>query len=92
MTNFLVKSISSIFNKQTFRRRLISKESLMSWGKILVIIMSEAVTWRCSVKKVFLEILQNSQENTRVLESLLNFADLDINTRSYTVVASDLLN
>ena len=25
---------------------------------------SEAVAWGCSVKKVFLEILQNSQENT----------------------------
>ena len=25
---------------------------------------SEAVVWRCSVKKVFLEISQNSQENT----------------------------
>ena len=24
----------------------------------------EAVAWRCSVKKVFLEISQNSQENT----------------------------
>ena len=25
---------------------------------------TEAVAWRCSVKKVFLKILQNSQENT----------------------------
>ena len=25
---------------------------------------TEAVAWRCSVKKVFLEILQNSHENT----------------------------
>ena len=25
---------------------------------------TDAVTWRCSVKKVFLEILLNSQENT----------------------------
>ena len=24
----------------------------------------EAVAWRCSVKKIFLEISQNSQENT----------------------------
>ena len=27
-------------------------------------LISEAVAWRCSAKKVFLEILQNSQENT----------------------------
>ena len=26
-------------------------------------ILTEAVTWRCSVKKVFVEILQNLQEN-----------------------------
>ena len=29
-------------------------------------ILSQAVDWRCSVKKMFLEILQNSQENTCV--------------------------
>ena len=28
------------------------------------IVNAEAVTQRCSVKKVFLEVLQNSQENT----------------------------
>ena len=28
-------------------------------------ISSEAVAQRCSIKKVFLKILQNSQENTR---------------------------
>ena len=33
--------------------------------------MSEAVTWRCSAKKVFLKISQNSQKNT-FTESLLN--------------------
>ena len=32
---------------------------------------SEAVAQRCSVKKVFLEILQNSQENTSARESFL---------------------
>ena len=32
---------------------------------------SEAVAWRCSVKKVFLEILQNSQENTCARVSFL---------------------
>ena len=32
---------------------------------------AEGVIWRCSVKKVFLEILQNSQENTCVRVSFL---------------------
>ena len=32
---------------------------------------SEAVAWKCSVKKVFLEILQNSQENTCARVSFL---------------------
>ena len=34
-------------------------------------IKSEAVIQRCSVKKVFLEILQNSQENTSAKVSFL---------------------
>ena len=29
-----------------------------------LILTSEAVAWRCSIKKVLLEISQNSQENT----------------------------
>ena len=32
---------------------------------------SEAVVWRCSVEKVFLEISQNSQENTCVRDCCL---------------------
>ena len=32
---------------------------------------TEAVTQRCSLKKVFLEIVQNSQENTSVRVSFL---------------------
>ena len=32
---------------------------------------NEAVGWRCSVKKLFLKIFQNSQENTRVRVSFL---------------------
>ena len=32
---------------------------------------TEAVVWRCSVKKMFLEILQNSQENTCAKVSFL---------------------
>ena len=31
----------------------------------------EAVAWRCSVKKVFLKISQNSQENTCTRVSLI---------------------
>ena len=31
---------------------------------LLSIANSEAVVWMCSVEKVFIEILQNSQENT----------------------------
>ena len=33
--------------------------------------LSEAVAWSCSVKKVYLEILQNSQENTCARVSFL---------------------
>ena len=33
--------------------------------------MPEAVTWRCPVKKMFLNISQNAQENTCVLISFL---------------------
>ena len=32
---------------------------------------AEAVVWRCSVKKLFLEFSQNSQENTCARVSLL---------------------
>ena len=32
---------------------------------------SEAVVWRCSVEKVFLEISHNSQENTCARDSFL---------------------
>ena len=37
---------------------------------------SEAVVQRCSVKTVFLEILQNSQENTRASLFFNKVADL----------------
>ena len=32
--------------------------------------LEEAVVWRCSVEKVFSEILQNSQENASARQSL----------------------
>ena len=38
---------------------------------IYMCILSEAVAQRCSVKKVFLEISQNSQENTCARDSFL---------------------
>ena len=38
--------------------------SLITWFWLWFWLPSEAVAWRCSIKKVFLEILQNSQENT----------------------------
>ena len=44
---------------------------LLTWNtKIILLQNSEAVAQRCSVKKVFLEISQNSQENTPVPETL----------------------
>ena len=39
--------------------------------------LSEAVVQRCSVKKVFLDILQNSQENTCAKVSFFNKFDGD---------------
>ena len=39
-------------------------------------IVGEAAVWRCSVKKVFLEISQNSQENTRATDSFNKVAGL----------------
>ena len=38
---------------------------------IIITINTEAVVQRCSVKKVFLELTQNSQENTCVRVSFL---------------------
>ena len=41
---------------------------MFMWQKSSLILfsLSKAVVWRCSVEKLFLEILHNSQENTRV--------------------------
>ena len=45
---------------------------------------SEAVAQRCSVKKVFLEISQNSQENTCArISFLIRFCEISKNTFSY---------
>ena len=46
-------------------------------------IISETVVHRCSIKKVFLEILQNSQENTCASVSYKN---------AYTVLQNNFMN
>ena len=48
----------------SLRQKLVSSASIMYDG--------EAVVQRCSVKKVFLEISQNSQENTCARVSFFN--------------------
>ena len=45
--------------------------SNMNLGNIETIVSSEAVVRRCFIKKMFLEILQNSQENTCAKVSFL---------------------
>ena len=52
---------SKIFNKVSLNLKI----------KIVVLVLAEAVAQRCSVKKVFLEISQNSQENTCARASFL---------------------
>ena len=46
---------------------------------------TEAVTQRCSVKKAFLEISQNSQENTCARVSVLNFIKKETLAREFSV-------
>ena len=48
-----------------------SWSSLIWWIKLVLWFSLEAVTQRCSIKKVFLEISQNSQENTCAKASFL---------------------
>ena len=52
----------NLLEKQKKVRR--EEGNLAPRRKILNLIISEAVVRRCSVKKLFLEISQNSQENT----------------------------
>ena len=40
-----------------------SSSSFQNFCAIVTSLSSEAVVWRCSVKKVFLKVSQNSQEN-----------------------------
>ena len=52
--------------------------------------LSEAVVQRCSVKKVFLDILQNSQENTCAKVSFLINLMAIANTTDFKNVVSGL--
>ena len=44
---------------------------IINWWKVLFLRFAEAAVWRCPVKKVFLEILESSQEKTCARISLL---------------------
>ena len=69
LTNFSVKAdsqgkkndISGIFYDYLFLKK----------ASYPIFVFTEAVVWRCSVKKVFLGISQNSQENTCARVSFL---------------------
>ena len=57
------KAFCKIYNKIPVRPSLLNKDN----------VTTEAVVWRCSVKKLFLKILQNSQKkNTCASEVLFN--------------------
>ena len=60
MTTLFFIAIIFVFYQN---ERIIFLEKFNIWVTLYCIL--EAVVQRCSVKKVFLEILQNSQENTR---------------------------
>ena len=49
-----------------------SSSSFRNFCAIETSLSSEAVVWRCSVKKVFLKVSQNSQENTCVRVSFFH--------------------
>ena len=42
----------------------VSRFALENTKACLVTVVTEAITWRCSVRKLFLEVSQKSQENT----------------------------
>ena len=60
MTTLFFIAIIFVFYQN---ERIIFLEKFNIWVTLYCIL--EAAVQRCSVKKVFLEILQNSQENTR---------------------------
>ena len=54
--------------------------------------MTEAVSQSCSVKKVFLEILQNSQGNTCVRASACNFIKKENVTQVFSCEFGEISN
>ena len=49
----------------------VSRFALENTKACLVTVVTEAITWRCSVRKLFLEVSQKSQENTCARVSFL---------------------
>ena len=61
---------TKVYIKSKNRSILLLHYSSLSW-KINIMVSSEAAVQRCSVKKAFLEISQNSEENTCAKVSFL---------------------
>ena len=81
----LLFSICLIF--ANFNLALLIKKACKLFSKMTA---SEAVVQRCSVKKVFLEISQNPQENTCVKASfLINLIKLQTGLRPATLLKRD---
>ena len=49
----------------------VCQKAMEIWSNVINLVATEAVAQRCSVKKMFLEISQNSQENTCARVSFL---------------------
>ena len=62
----MIDAMSSFGVKNALQRDIVTQDIFFEYCEIL-----EAVVQRCSVKKVFLEISQNSQENTCARASFL---------------------
>ena len=61
----------NFYKKSTYQNLWAEQKYGYSWNDFFLIQRTEAVVRRYSVKKVFLEISQNSQENTCVRDSFL---------------------
>ena len=66
--NFIVKYGITIWFRQF--RKILTQYFYLSSANENLEVCTEAVVWRCSVKKLFLEISQNPQENTCARVSL----------------------
>ena len=49
----------------------VCQKAIEIWSNVINLVATEAIAQRCSVKKMFLEISQNSQENTCARVSFL---------------------